>query len=152
MKEMNLKYEFYINAKPEVVWDALVTPEGTRKLFFGCDLESTFEAGAPYQYVGPGNDGDQTVHVYGTILAFEPNKLFSCVEHPGPSYYPNHAELESRITMTLEEVGSCTKFTLINDQFTENHPSFENTEKSWWMILSNIKTYAETGKTIDFGW
>ncbi|BBH23036.1 hypothetical protein Back11_43810 [Paenibacillus baekrokdamisoli] len=149
---MELKYEFYIDAPLETVWDAFVSPEGTRKTFFGCVIKSTFEVGDSYEYVGPGNDGDETVHVYGTILAYEPNKVFSCIEHPGPSYTPNHAELESRITVSLEVVGKCTKLTLINDQFTENHPSFAKTEQSWWMILSNIKTYAETGKTIDFGW
>ncbi|WP_028549042.1 SRPBCC family protein [Paenibacillus sp. UNC451MF] len=149
---MELKYEFYIGATPEQVWDILVTPEGTRKIFFGSELQSTFQVGEPFQYVGPGNDGDETVHVYGTILAYEPNRLLSCLEHPGPSYYPNHAELESRITMTLETVGECTKLTLVNDQWSENHPSISNTTNSWWMILSNIKTLAETGKTLNLGW
>jgi len=149
---MELKYEFYIGASPEQVWDILVTPEGTRKIFFGSELQSSFQVGEPFQYVGPGNDGDETVHVYGTVLAFEPNRLFSVLEHPGPSYYPNHAELESRITMTLETVGECTKLTLVNDQWSENHPSLKNTSSSWWMILSNIKTLAETGKTLNLGW
>ncbi|MCR8643450.1 SRPBCC domain-containing protein [Paenibacillus sp. N1-5-1-14] len=152
MKSGVLKYEFYINAKPEVVWDTIIKPEGTRHIMFGSVIHSTFEVGAPYQWIGPGVDGDETNHVYGTILEYEPNKLFSCLEHPGPSYLPNHAELESRITMTFEEVGTSTKLTLVNDQFTENHPSYESTEKAWWMILSNVKSYAETGKTMDFGW
>ncbi|WP_282939072.1 SRPBCC family protein [Paenibacillus sp. RC67] len=149
---MELKYEFYIGAATEQVWEILVTPEGTRKIFFGSELQSTFQVGEPFQYVGPGNDGDETVHVYGTILAYEPNRLLSCLEHPGPSYYPNHAELESRITMTLETVGECTKLTLVNDQWSDNHPSISNTSNSWWMILSNIKTLAETGKTLNLGW
>lgn len=149
---MELKYEFYIGAAPEQVWEILVTPEGTRKMFFGSELQTTFQVGEPFQYVGPGNDGDETVHVYGTILAHEPNRLLSCLEHPGPSYYPNHAELESRITMTLETVGECTKLTLVNDQWSDNHPSISNASNSWWMILSNIKTLAETGKTLNLGW
>lgn len=149
---MELRYEFYIGASPEQVWNILVTPEGTRQIFFGSELQSTFQAGEPFQYVGPGNDGDETVHVYGTILAIEPNRLFSALEHPGPSYYPNHAELESRITMTLETVGECTKLILVNDQWSENHPSISNAANSWWMILSNIKTLAETGKTLNLGW
>jgi hypothetical protein len=52
----------------------------------------------------------------------------------------------------LETVGNCTKLTLVNDQWPEEHPSYENTKESWPMILSSIKTYAETGKTLDFGW
>lgn len=149
---MELKYEFYIGAKQEDVWNILVTPDGVRKIFFGCTLESTFEKGAPFKYVGPGNDGDNTVHVYGTILQYEPNQVLSYLEHPGPSYYPNHEELETRVTFTLETVGACTKLTLVNDQWTPEHPSYANTQQHWWMILSNIKTLAETGKTLDFGW
>ena len=149
---MELKYEFYIGAGLKDVWDILVTPEGTRKILFGSVLQSTFEIGSDYAYVGPDNDGEETVHVYGKILAYEPEKLISCTEHAGPSYNPNHADFESRMTLSLETVGSCTKLTLVNDNWTPNHPSFETTKASWWMILSNIKTLAETGKTLDFGW
>jgi uncharacterized protein YndB with AHSA1/START domain len=147
-----LKYVTYVGAAPEEVWKALVTPEGTKAIFFGSVLRSTFEIDSPYAYVGPGKDGDETIHVYGKVLAFEPNRLMSYTEHPGPSYRDNHADLETRVTLTLESVGNCTKLTLVNDQWPEEHPSYENTKESWPMILSSIKTYAETGKTLDFGW
>lgn len=149
---MELKYEFYINAEPEKVWDALTSAEGTSSVFFGSALRSTFQVGDSFEYVGPGNDGEETVHVYGTILAFKPCRTLSMTEHPGPSYRENHASLESRITYTLETVGQCTKLTLVNDRWTPDHPSFENAKSSWWMILSAVKTWAETGKTMDFGW
>jgi uncharacterized protein YndB with AHSA1/START domain len=148
----NLKFVLYIGAKPEDVWQVFVAPEATKAIFFGCILNSTFEIGAPYAYIGPGSDGDETVHVYGKVLAFEPNRLMSYTEHPGPSYRDNHAELETRVTLTLETVGECSKLTLVNDQWPDNHPSYENTIESWPMILSNIKTYVETGKTLNFGW
>ncbi|CAM3598483.1 SRPBCC family protein [Marinicrinis lubricantis] len=149
---MELKYEFYIGASPEKVWDVLVSPEGTRHTFFGCVIKSTFKEGDRFEYVGPGGDGDETVHVYGHILSFAPHEQFSYVEHPGPSYHANHEELESRVTFTLEKAGECTKLTLVNDGWSEGHPSFENAKSHWWMILSNIKTYAETGKTLNMGW
>ncbi|ASS73687.1 polyketide cyclase [Tumebacillus algifaecis] len=149
---MDLNYEFYIGADKERVWEVLVSPEGTRHTFFGCVINSTFEVGAPFAYVGPGSDGEETVHVYGTILAYEPQKLLSYYEHPGPSYSADHEKLQSRVTFSLEQVGGCTKLTLVNDQWTEGHPSHENAKQHWWMILSNIKTFAETGKTLDFGW
>ncbi|MNE74438.1 hypothetical protein D3C80_1705190 [compost metagenome] len=56
------------------------------------------------------------------------------------------------MSFTLEEVGGTTKLTVINDQFTENHPALEKADNDWWMILSNLKTYVETGKGLDFGW
>jgi uncharacterized protein YndB with AHSA1/START domain len=149
---MTFNYEFYIGAEPEKIWAALVLPEGTKQTFFGCVIKSDFEKGSAFEYVGPGTEGDETVHIYGTILAYEQNKIFSMLEHPGPSYRPNHAELESRITFSLEAVGAVTKLTVVNDQFTENHPSLETVDSQWWMILSNLKTYVETGKNLDFGW
>jgi len=149
---MDLTFEIYINSKPEDIWNIFISPEGTKAIFFGCVLKSTFEVGAPYEYIGPGADGDETVHVYGEILAYEPYKMMSYTEHAGPSYRENHAELETRITLYLEEVGNCTKLKLVNDKWPENHPSYENTKSSWPMILSNVKTLAETGKTLDFGW
>ncbi|MNH99578.1 hypothetical protein D3C73_523530 [compost metagenome] len=148
----DLKYELYIGAKPEAVWQILVSPEGTKTIFYGSWIESTFEVGASLKCVGPGNDGDETVHIYGTLLEFEPNKVLSYSEHPGPSYNDNHADYETRITFTLEPSGENTKLTLVNDRWTENHPSRANTEKSWPIILSNIKTFAETGKILDIGW
>ncbi|WP_405142815.1 SRPBCC family protein [Paenibacillus sp. FSL H7-0942] len=149
---MELKYEFYINAGLEEVWNALISPDGTRNSFFGSELRTNFQPGQPFAYVGPGNDGAETVHVYGDILEFEPLSRLSYQEHPGPSYHANHAELQSRVVFQLETVGECTKLTLINDQFTNNHPSIANAQSSWWMILSSIKTWVETGKTLNFGW
>lgn len=149
---MELSYTYYVGAKPEELWQVLVSPEGTRATFFGCILQSTFEIGSDIAYVGPGNDGDETVHVYGKVLEFEPNRVLSISEHPGPSYNPNHAELETRITFTLEAIGNSTKLTLVNDRWSEGHPSFSKTSETWPMMLSNIKTYAETGKTLDLGW
>ncbi|MDF2683265.1 MAG: polyketide cyclase [Brevibacillus sp.] len=149
---MDLTYVTYIDATPEAVWRALISPEGTKAIFFGCILKSTFEVGAPYEYVGPGNDGEETVHVYGNILAFEPFHRMSYTEHPGPSYNENHTDLETRVTVTLETVGNCTRLTLVNDQWPADHPSYERTKDSWHYVISSIKTYVETGKTLDFGW
>ncbi|MDF2834920.1 MAG: polyketide cyclase [Paenibacillus sp.] len=149
---MQHKFITYIGADPETVWNALIGPEGTRAIFFGCLFQSELKPGSKFAYVGPGNDGDETVHVYGDIIEIEPGRMMSVKEHPGPSYYENHAELTSRITYTLEKVGETTKMTLINDEFTENHPSFERSEDSWAVIVSNLKTFVETGKTLNFGW
>ncbi|MVP02602.1 SRPBCC domain-containing protein [Paenibacillus lutrae] len=149
---MELKYQFYIEGAPEKVWEIFMSPEQSKKIFYGCYIRSTFETGASLEYVGPGNDGEDTVHIYGEVLAFAPNHLFSYTEHPGPSYYSNHEELHARVTITLERVGNCTQLTLVNDQWSENHPSRHKADTAWWMLLSNIKTLVETGRTLDLGW
>ncbi|MDQ6423338.1 SRPBCC family protein [Paenibacillus sp. LHD-117] len=149
---MEHKFITYIGADQEKVWNTLIQPEGTRSIFFGSVFQTDLLPGSKFAYIGPGNDGEETVHVYGEIIEIDPGRMMQVIEHPGPSYYENHAELTSRITYTLEPAGECTKLTLVNDRFTENHPSFERSEDSWAIILSNLKTLCETGRTLNFGW
>lgn len=149
---LDLAYTLYINAKPEKVWEAWVSKEGVNAIFFGSELRTTFQPGDGYEYVGSGNDGEETVHVYGKIIECVPAQVLRMSEHAGPSYNPNHADYETEITFKLEPVGTCTKLTLINDHWPANHPSYDNTKEHWPVILSNVKTYVETGKTLDLGW
>ncbi|MFC4779219.1 SRPBCC domain-containing protein [Paenibacillus sp. GCM10023252] len=148
----DLNYQLYIGASPREVWDILILPDGVRKTTFGCEIRSTFEIGSSIEYVGPGQDGAETVHIYGEVQAFEPEVRFSYTEHPGPSYRDNHAELQTRVTIRLEPVGACTKLTLIQDQWEDHNPSYANAGEGWSVILSSVKTLAETGKTLDLGW
>jgi uncharacterized protein YndB with AHSA1/START domain len=148
---MDLRYVIYIGAKPEVVWEALVGEKGVKAVFYGCRLESSLQPGGDYAYVGPGHEGERTVHVYGRMLEVEPNLMLRMTEHPGPAYRANHAELETRVTYTLEPVGSCTRLTLVNDRWPDNHPGYAHTKETWPVILSNLKSYVETGRVLDLG-
>lgn len=151
MKSHDLRYEFYIGGSPEQVWSAIVSPEVTKKIYLGSIIESTFQVGDSIKYVGPGLDGDQTVHIYGNVLAFETNQTLSYTQRVGDAYNGNDHSYESRITFHLEAVGSCTKLTLVHDQWSEGDPSYDNSRISWWVILSNTKTLIETGKTLEMG-
>ncbi|GHI01307.1 SRPBCC family protein [Neobacillus kokaensis] len=146
----DLTYVFYIGGTPEEVWEALISPEGTKKIYYGSVIRSTFQAGEPLEYVGPGVDGDETVHVYGEVLEYVPNQVLRFTHLVGKSYMKdNEQEYESRISYLLEPAGGCTKLTLIHDQWQEGDPYYENSDAAWWMILSNTKTIVETGKTLD---
>ncbi|MFE5318915.1 SRPBCC domain-containing protein [Paenibacillus sp. NPDC056579] len=146
-----LEYVFYIGTKPEEVWEVLFHPEKSFQAFLGGVIRSSCRVGDDIEFVGPGADGEQTVHIYGKVLEYEPYRILSYTDHPGPSHYLQHAEMESRVRLTLEPVGSCTKLHLVNDQWTDDNPLFAKTEQYWWMILSNIKSIAETGRPLDFG-
>ncbi|EJR64134.1 hypothetical protein IIO_02033 [Bacillus cereus VD115] len=147
----NLMYEFYIAGSPEEVWKTLTSPEGTKQIYYGSIIRSTFQVGDPLEYVGPGLDGDETVHVYGNVLEYEPNQVLQFTHYPGKSYMIDDRAFESRISYILKPIGSCTKLILIHDQWKEDDPYYENSNKAWWMILNNIKTLVETGSTLDFG-
>jgi hypothetical protein len=149
MKE--LKYEIYIGGTPKQVWDSLVSPEYVQQIYYGSIIRSSFKKGELLEYVGPGAEGEETVHVYGTLLEYDPLKTLRFTHKVGPSYLKGRENYESRISWLLEPMGQCTKLTLIHDEWHPDDPSYEASDSAWWHILSNTKTLVETGRTLDFG-
>ncbi|WP_068502479.1 SRPBCC domain-containing protein [Paenibacillus kribbensis] len=149
MKE--LKYEFYIGGTPEQVWASLVSPEYVQQIYYGSIIRSSFKEGELLEYVGPGAEGEETIHVYGTLLEYAPLKALRFTHKVGPSYLKGQENYESRISWLLEPVGGCTKLSLIHDEWHPDDPSYGPSDSAWWHILSNIKTLIETGHTLDFG-
>jgi uncharacterized protein YndB with AHSA1/START domain len=142
----------YIKADPQVVWDAITGDEGNRAVMFGSVMRGDLEPGGRYEFVGPGEGGDETVHVYGEVLESEPGVALSLTEHPGPIYRENHAELTSRMTWRLESVGDrLTKVTFTNDEWSAGHPSHAETAETWPIVLSSFKSWIETGEAIPLG-
>ena len=136
--------EIYVNALPNKVWDAFLSKDRFFKAFYNSEIKSTFKIGDRIEYSGEYN-GQETIHIYGKILDFEKEKLLSYTDHPGPMYHSNHADLESRVTITFDLIGKSTKLCLTNDNFSANNPLEEKTNQ-WYLILSNFKTFVETGK------
>lgn len=146
---MDLKYEFYINGKSEGIWNALVLPTKTRKIYYGCVIQSTFEVGSPLKYVGLDENEEEVVHIHGKVLEFKPNKIFSHSYIVGDAYIAGHEKFESRVTYELEPFGACTKLTVTHDQWIEGDPTYENTAKGYWILLCALKTFIETGNTLE---
>src|SRR5262245_24501470 len=126
----------YVDASPAKVWDAIVSPDGLWKAMYGAWIESSFKVGEKIEFLGPGNEGDRTVHIYGKVLGYEPFKTISYTEHSGPSYRPNHAEFSNRVTFTFEAVGQVTKLSFVSDEWTPNHPSYAGAIDEWPVMLS----------------
>ena len=55
------KYQTFIKAPAERVWEALVNPEFTKEYFHAQRFESSLEGGAPYRMVDP--SGAESVEV-----------------------------------------------------------------------------------------
>lgn len=148
---MDLNYTFYIKATPEKLWHIITTPEGTQAIFYGAKIESSFQMGSPVQYIGPGRDGENTIHIYGKVLEFDPNIKFSLTSIVGDVYRGDSSEYASRITYTLKDMGQYSRLDVRHDQWKSEDPSYENTKNNWWLMLSNIKSLAETGTPLDIG-
>jgi uncharacterized protein YndB with AHSA1/START domain len=141
----NLTYESLIAADSERVWAAIVTSEGTKQTLFGCSIFSTFEPGARIEFRGPGQDGDDTLHVYGYIKRFKPYSEFSYEQHPAPAYDDNHEFVTCDMTFTLTPNGDETCLVLTCAWSTGN-PGYEHamTEFPNSSYLDAIKLFAES--------
>jgi uncharacterized protein YndB with AHSA1/START domain len=146
MKE--LKYQLYVGGSPEQVWDCLVSPGKVQQIYYGSVIRSSFKEGELLEYVGPGAEGEETIHVYGTLLEFTPGKVLRFTHKVGPSYLQGRENYESRISWLLEPVGACTKLTLIHDEWHPEDPSYAASDEAWVMILSHTKTLVETGQPL----
>jgi len=148
---MNLEYIFYIHASTENVWSILTQPEKTSAIFYGAKVSSTFEVGQNIQYLGPGRDGEKTLHMYGKVLEYIPlNKLVHTIQ-VGEVYRNGTRPFTSRVSYALEDCGFAVKLTVRQDQWHKDDPSYQATKEGWWLMLSNIKSLAETGIPLNIG-
>lgn len=143
----DFKTEIFINAPKAKVWKAFVAPNQFFMAFYHADIISTFKTGERIEYTGM-YQGQETVHIYGKILEYDEGNLLCYTDHPGPMFHENHAELKARVKVTFEDMGKATRLTLINDKFSENNPMQEKASQ-WYLILSNLKTWIETGNLMD---
>lgn len=130
----------YIKASREAVWEALTSPEFTRRYFHATEVESDWQPGSAVIYY----DRDRAVAVKGEVLEADyPARLsFSWHVHYDPKA---RRETPSRVTFTLETVEDATKLTLLHDRFPADSVVLPRIADGWIAILSNLKTLLETG-------
>ena len=139
----------YIKADPPEVWDAIVGDEGNRAVMWGSVLRGELEPGGRFEYVGPGENGAEVVHVSGEVLQAEPGGILQLIEHPGPAHGEDHADLTSRVTWRLQPAGvGLTRLTLTNEEWSEQHPAQADAAERWPRVLSSLKSLIETGEAI----
>lgn len=151
MTDNDFTMTIYVAGSPEQVWEAITGDEGSRAVMFGSVLRGELAPGEHYEYVGPGQDGDETVHVYGEVLQADAPGILQLTEHPGPTYRENHAELTSRMTWRIEPVGDgLTRVTFTNDEWSPGNPAQAETAETWPHVLSSFKSFVETGRALPF--
>ncbi len=147
MKDLN--FVIYIAATPEAVWNALTKPEGVAKLYFGSRLETAFEAGSAYRYLGPDGKGNDVVHVEGEVLACKRNELLQLTHRAGAIWRKGPKVYSSRLAYEIKSLGFATKLSIVHDQWQEGDPGYTSNAEGWMIFLSSVKSYIETGKPLD---
>ena len=132
-------HEIYIRTTPERLWQALTDPEMTQGYYRGWAVRSTWETGAPYEYL----DGAEPA-VAGEILEADPPRrlvtTFTLARDDEAA-----AEAPSRVTWEITPVGDVCRLTLVHSDFGGLSKTWALTRTTWTPILSGLKTLLETG-------
>ncbi len=131
----------YIRATPEAIWRALTETDFTRRYYYGCTIESTFEAGSPYRMT-VGDD----LQIEGTILEADPPRRLVQTFH-GVWDEGMAGDAPTTVTWEIDETqpGVC-RLTLVHDGLVAGSATLEQVSGGWPFILSALKTLLETGK------
>ena len=139
------RYEIFIAAPRQRVWDALLGEEFTTRYFHGTRFESTFEPGARFvnRIVASGVEATD-----GTIEVIEP---------PSRLVYTWHvlydatmaAEPPGRVEWTLADAnpeGTATRVTLRHGDLAFSPATWRHVRLGWVAIIDGMKTLLETGR------
>jgi len=144
MKPSTYEYITYISSTAENVWDALTNTKHTEQYFFGTAIQSDWQVGSRVEY------SRGKVTDYGEILSYEPHQEMSytweSVSDETIRQGPNV------VTFRLQEMSEdVVKLTLIHDylmdaDYVDEPNTFRGVNNGWPFILSNLKSYLETGE------
>jgi uncharacterized protein YndB with AHSA1/START domain len=158
-------YRIFIKATPQAIWNAITTPEWTKR--FGYGLEDEFELRPGGKYRGHANEGMKAMGMSGVIVDGEiiesdpPKKLvmtWRMAIDPRMA-----AEGFTKLTYEIEEgKGGVSRLSVIHDLTDKpNHAEMvagvlqgPGSGGGWTWILSDLKSLLESGSQMtDFkGW
>jgi len=134
------RYVTYIEASPEAVWDALTDADATAA-YWGHSNVSDWAVGSAWNHVR--TDGSGRSDVTGTIVESDrPRRLVCTWADPDGSADDEPA----RVTYAIEPHGAIVRLTVTHVSGTVDDTS--DVSQGWPAVLSNLKTYLESGKPL----
>lgn len=137
MAERELVHQIVIRASIEEVWQELTRLDGRQRAMMDTVLDSTMQVGDPLYYKTA--DGER-VFIVGRILDIDP-----------PTRLSHTQQLLMRddpwtvVTWDLTEVDGGTQVTLRHTGWPEETPKLDSVDKTWAMILPELKRLLEDG-------
>ena len=134
----------WIRTTPSRLWEAITSPDFTRRYFHETRFEAELKRGAPVYYRNP----DGSVAVEGEVLELEPECRISISWHV---LYDEEQSRErpSRVTFEIERAGpDLCKLTVVHDGFDGETKTFRSVGEGWPWILHSLKSLLETGEPL----
>ncbi|TGM36553.1 polyketide cyclase [Leptospira levettii] len=148
MESLNFVYVTYILSTPEKVWNAIVDPEVTKK-YWSDPLSknpahinvSEWKVGSFWKHVRM--DEEKTVDIVGKVLEIDPpNKLV--ISWSRPKEIDDDSK-HSCVTFEISHYADGLVRLAVNHDGLDSQ-MFNGISNGWPSVLSNLKTYLETGK------
>lgn len=144
MADSTFIYVTYIRTTPAALWRALTDADETPNYWLGVRQEGEWRVGGAWRLVLP--DG-RTADI-GEVEAYEPEKRLALRWRN--EFMPElKAEGWSRCVMELEPAGDeAVKLTVTHSMPHEGSKLIEAVGGGWPKVLSNLKSWLETGQTV----
>ena len=136
-------YVTFIRSTPEKVWSALTSPETMKKYWFDMTQESDWTPGSAWTM----KFEDGRIADAGEILEADPPRrlVIKWLNEFRPEL---KAEGPARCTYEIEQVQDAVKLTIVHESQVENSKVIEAVSGGWPRILSNLKSFLETGEVV----
>lgn len=149
MTKPSFVYVTYIATTPEKVWQALVETDVTRQYWIGPNMSdpghvnvSEWTPGAKWEHQRL--DDARSVDIAGTVIeSTPPRQLVLTWARPTEA---DDESKHSRVTFAIEPVNDkLVRLTVIHADLESDAKMLAGISSGWPTILSNLKTFLETG-------
>jgi uncharacterized protein YndB with AHSA1/START domain len=136
-------YVTFIRTSSEKLWSALTNPDFMKQYWFGMHQRTDWKAGSPWQLVF----ADGRVADAGEIVEVDPRRRL--VLRWRNEFKPElKSEGYSRCTIELEPMQDVIKLTILHEIERPDSKFIQAVAGGWPRILSNLKSFLETGQPI----
>jgi len=132
-------YTTYIKTTPEKLWQAITNPEFTKQ-YWGHTNESDWKKGSEWKHVG---STSKETHILGKVVESAPPKRLVITWAS-----PNNLADESRVTFEIEALEDVARLVVTHSGLTAESAMEKGITKGWPMVLSSMKSFLETGKSL----
>jgi uncharacterized protein YndB with AHSA1/START domain/DNA-binding transcriptional ArsR family regulator len=157
MTPQTFVYTTYIKTTPEQLWQALTNPEFTKR-YWNNELVTDWEPGSTMTWKLHGVTIADPAQV---VVAADPYRRLSYTWHtftpelgelfdiPDATLAKLTAEPRSTVTFDIEELGPMVKLTVLHGDFDADSTVVTMITEGWPRVLSDLKTFVETGDTLE---
>jgi uncharacterized protein YndB with AHSA1/START domain len=148
MNKPGFVYVTYISTTPDKLWKALTDGEATRQ-YWRHDNVSDWKVGSKWEHRR--SDGEAgKVDIIGKVLESDPPKRL-VITWGRPNEATETAK-HSRVTFEIEPVASAVRLVVTHDQLDADPAMATSVTQGWPMVLSNLKSFIETGRPLPHLW